>query len=49
MYNMTWHDYYEQALMEGMPLFEAAAYADAAIRTDIADAIDHTELMLEDR
>jgi hypothetical protein len=44
-----WFDYYEQAIDDGVPLFEAARYADAALRDETSSAIDAAEYMLEDR
>jgi hypothetical protein len=44
-----WFDYYEQAIDDGLPLFEAARYADAALRDETSSAIDAAEYLLEDR
>ena len=47
--NEIWFEYYEQAIDDGLPLFEAAHYADAALRERISSAIDAAAYQLEDR
>jgi hypothetical protein len=44
-----WTIFYEVALDDGMDLFEAARFADAALRDYVADGIDAAEYLLEDR
>ena len=42
-YSKCWADYYEEALSHGHDILQAAAIADAAMRSDLADAIEASE------
>ena len=49
MNSEIWMDYYEQALDDGIDMFDAARFADASLRDHLGDAVDAAEYLLEDR